>query len=68
MLTENSYCFLIFLNKCKFLFDQINNLFRKGKIMKYIKSMTILLIAMSFAFAGCIHQESQNSDPLCNRY
>ena len=30
--------------------------------MKYIKSMTILLIAMSFAFAGCIHQESQNSD------
>ena len=40
----------------------ISNHFRKGKIMKYIKSMTTLLIAMSFAFAGCLQQESQNSD------
>ena len=40
----------------------LSNLFRKGKIMKYIKSMTTLLIAMSFAFAGCLQQESQNSD------
>ena len=50
--------FCILLNNCEFLSDQISNHFRKGKIMKTLKSLISLVMALAFMFTGCMQQES----------
>ena len=47
-----------FINLNEFLLGPIDNLFQKGKIMNLAKSLMTILIAATFAIAGCMQQES----------
>ena len=42
----------------EFLPGPISYLFQKGKMMKLAKSLMTILIAATFAIAGCMQQES----------
>lgn len=46
------------MNLNEFILGPISNLFQKGKIMKIAKSLMTILIAATFAIAGCMQQES----------
>ena len=50
-----------FINLNEFLLGPIDNLFQKGKIMNLAKSLMTILIAATFAIAGCMQQDSSET-------
>ena len=50
-----------FMNLNEFFSVPISNLFQKGKMMKLAKSLMTILIAATFAIAGCMQQDSSET-------